>query len=405
MSERNGTQPNSRTLETVESITDIGEKDWARLKATQKGGETPYNPFVSHAFLSSLEESGSAAPETGWIGSHVVVRGADGTPEAALPAYLKMHSYGEYVFDHAWADAYERAGGRYYPKLQSSIPFTPASAPKLLVTDTEDDTLPPLLAQGAQAVVDKLQLSSAHITFVSENEADLLEQYGYLTRHDQQFHWHNDSYKTFTDFETALASRKRKQMRKERREALVNDIEIEWLSGSDLTETHWDAFFRFYQDTGARKWGQPYLTRSFFSLIGERMAEDVVLMMAKRAGRYVAGALNFRGSDAIYGRHWGCIEHHPFLHFELCYYQAIDYAIEHGLDRVEAGAQGAHKLARGYVPAITTSMHYIPNPSFKRAVSAYLDGEREQVLFDAQYLEERTPFRKGGSILASEDDT
>lgn len=390
------TVPASRTIETVESILDVGADAWGHLIGANKQGDGAYNPFISYAFLSSLEESGSAEPETGWIGSHLLVRDGEGALEAALPAYLKMHSYGEYVFDHAWADAYERAGGRYYPKLQSSIPFTPASAPKLLVGDAaHSDGLRALLAQGVQAVVDKLGLSSAHVTFVDESEANLLEGQGFLTRHDQQFHWYNDTYRSFADFEAALASRKRKQIRKERREALVNHIDIEWLSGDDLKEEHWDAFFTFYQDTGARKWGQPYLTRQFFSLVGERMASDVVLIMAKREGRYVAGALNFKGSDALYGRNWGCTEHHPFLHFEVCYYQAIDYAIAHGLSRVEAGAQGAHKLARGYVPAITTSMHHIPNPSFRRAVSDYLAGEREQVLFDASYLEQRTPFRKG----------
>lgn len=387
----------SRTLETVESLSDVGEQAWAGLQGGSKSEENFYNPFVSYAFLSALEDSGSAEADTGWIGSHIVVRSAEGTLEAVLPAYLKMHSYGEYVFDHAWADAYERAGGRYYPKLQSSIPFTPASAPKLLTANkTDDGLLRSLLAQGMQAVVDKLGLSSAHITFVSEDEAQLLEGHDFLTRHDQQFHWYNDGYSNFVDFESALASRKRKQIRKERRAALSNNgVEIEWLSGGDLSEEHWDAFFAFYQDTGARKWGQPYLTRSFFSLIGERMPDDIVLIMAKRDGRYIAGALNFKGSDALYGRNWGCTEHHPFLHFEVCYYQAIDYAIAHKLDRVEAGAQGSHKLARGYQPAITTSMHYIPNPGFRRAVSDYLVGEREQVMFDAQYLEQRTPFRKG----------
>lgn len=385
----------SRTLETIESLADLGADDWARLNGTTKNAGQSYNPFISYAFLSALEDSGSAEAETGWIGSHIIVRDDDGALEAAMPAYLKMHSYGEYVFDHAWADAYERAGGRYYPKLQSSIPFTPASAPKLLVANLQgSQQAQALLAHGTQAVVEKLQLSSAHITFVDEDEATLLESHDFLTRHDQQFHWINDGYESFDAFTQALASRKRKQIRKERREALANGIEIEWLSGSDLTEAHWDAFFVFYQDTGARKWGQPYLTRQFFSLIGERMADDIVLIMAKRAGKYIAGALNFKGSDALYGRNWGCTEHHPFLHFEVCYYQAIDYAIAHGLARVEAGAQGSHKLARGYVPAITTSMHYIPNPSFRRAVADYLVGEREQVMFDAEYLGQRTPFRK-----------
>lgn len=386
-----------RTLETIGSLHDVGEEAWNTLAGTSKDDSTAYNPFLSFAFLTAAEDSGSASNETGWIGSHIVVRGEDGTLDAAMPAYLKMHSYGEYVFDHAWADAFERAGGRYYPKLQSSIPFTPASAPKLLVRNGGDEKiLHPLLARGTQAVVEKLELSSAHVTFVGENEASVLEAHGFLRRNDQQFHWYNDGYANFTEFEEALASRKRKQIRKERREALTNGIAIEWISGSDLREHHWDAFFTFYQDTGARKWGQPYLTRSFFSLIGERMADDIVLIMAKRDGSYIAGALNFKGSDALYGRNWGCTEHHPFLHFEICYYQAIDYAIEHGLERVEAGAQGSHKLARGYVPAITTSMHHIPHEGFRHAVEDYLASERQQVVFEADYLEQRSPFRKGG---------
>lgn len=386
-----------RTLETIGSLADLGREEWSALAGTSKQQGTTYNPFLSYAFLTSVEDSGSATDETGWMGSHLLVRDEDGRPEAAMPAYLKMHSYGEYVFDHAWADAFERAGGRYYPKLQSSIPFTPASAPKLLTREGSDtETLYSLLAQGTKAVVEKLQLSSAHITFVGEAEADALEAQGFLRRNDQQFHWYNDGYGAFGDFETALASRKRKQIRKERREALTSGISVEWVTGSDLQEHHWDAFFKFYQDTGARKWGQPYLTRSFFSLIGERMANDVVLIMAKRDGRYIAGALNFKGSDALYGRNWGCTEHHPFLHFEICYYQAIDYAIENGLARVEAGAQGSHKLARGYVPAITTSMHHIPHAGFRDAVEDYLVSERQQVVFEADYLEQRSPFRKGG---------
>jgi uncharacterized protein len=385
-----------RTLETVESMADIGLEAWSRLAGTQRAeGGQAYNPFISYAFLSALEESGSAVDRTGWIGSHIVLRDGQGMLEAAMPAYLKTHSQGEYVFDHAWADAFERAGGRYYPKLQSSIPFTPASAPKLLsAAGMEPSPLHALLAQGTKAVVDKLGLSSAHVTFVNAMEAQALEAQGFLTRHDQQFHWNNEGYDSFAQFEEVLASRKRKQLRKERREALENGISIEWLSGSDLREEHWDAFFGFYQDTGARKWGRPYLTRDFFSLIGERMAQDIVLIMARRAGRYIAGALNFKGSDALYGRHWGCTEHHPFLHFEVCYYQAIDFGIAHRLARVEAGAQGAHKLARGYGPAITTSMHYIPHEGFARAVADYLANERAQVLLEADYLEERTPFRK-----------
>ncbi|MEM1288096.1 MAG: GNAT family N-acetyltransferase [Pseudomonadota bacterium] len=372
----------------------MGAEAWGRLAGTQPNDPT-YNPFISFGFLSALEESRSATAQTGWIGSHLVARNDDGNVDAVMPAYLKLHSQGEYVFDHAWADAFERAGGRYYPKFQSSIPFTPASAPKLLVArEGATAEASDILASGAKAVVQKLGLSSAHITFVDEAERTVLERNGYMARHDQQFHWSNDSYQSFAEFENELASRKRKQLRRERRDALAPGIEVEWLSGSDLKEEHWDAFFGFYQDTGARKWGRPYLTRDFFSMIGERIASSIVLMLAKRENRYVAGALNFKGSDTLFGRHWGCSEHHPFLHFELCYYQAIDYAIAHGLKRVEAGAQGGHKLARGYTPVVTTSMHYIPHDGFRRAVQDFLSHEREQVLFEADYLDKRTPFRK-----------
>ncbi|MBV6657808.1 MAG: N-acetyltransferase [Devosiaceae bacterium] len=386
----------SRTLETVERLHDIGAEAWRALSGADVDAEG-YNPFVSFAFLSSLEDSGSAVADTGWIGSHLVLRGEKDAVSGVMPAYLKLHSQGEYVFDYAWADAYERAGGRYYPKLQSSIPFTPASAPKLLTAQGEAfEDVAPLLARGAQAVTEKLGLSSAHVTFVDERERQTLEGAGYMARHDQQFHWRNDGYASFAQFEDALASRKRKQLRRERRDALANGIEIRWHTGADLTEAQWDAFWVFYQDTGARKWGRPYLTRSFFSMIGERMADQIILMLAYRDGRPIAGALNFLGEDTLFGRHWGCTEHHPFLHFELCYYQAIDYAIAHKLGRVEAGAQGAHKLARGYTPVVTTSMHHIPHAGFRDAVKDYLDHEREQVLFDAQYLEGRTPFKSGG---------
>ncbi|MEM6383603.1 MAG: GNAT family N-acetyltransferase [Pseudomonadota bacterium] len=385
----------NRTIETVESLADIGEEAWGGLEGS-RSSDADFNPFVSYAFLSALEDSRSAISETGWIGSHIVLKNEDGAVDGVMPAYLKLHSQGEYVFDHAWADAFERAGGRYYPKLQSSIPFTPASAPKLLSARRADKArVGALLAHGGKAVAEKLNLSSAHITFVDEAERSVLEDAGYMVRHDQQFHWANDGYDSFSAFEDALASRKRKQLRRERREALENGIEIEWVTGSDLTEAHWDAFWVFYQDTGMRKWGRPYLTRSFFSLIGERLPDHTVLILAKRDGNYIAGALNFIGGDTIFGRHWGCTEHHRFLHFEVCYYQAIDYAIQHGLSRVEAGAQGAHKLARGYAPVVTTSMHYIPHEGFRRAVADYLEHEREQVLFDADYLERRTPFKSG----------
>lgn len=376
----------------VQSILDIGRGDWDAC-----AGST--NPFVSHDFLASLEASGSVGDDTGWLPYHMVIKGEEGTLRAAMPLYLKSHSYGEYVFDHGWADAFERAGGRYYPKAQSSVPFTPATAPKLLVNGTtlpgERALLQQALLDGLRAITDKLGLSSAHLTFLPDEEAAAAEAQGYLIRHDQQFHWRNDSYASFDAFLDALSSRKRKQIRKERRTVADSDIEIETLTGDAIKEHHWDAFFSFYMDTGARKWGQPYLTRAFFSEIGTRMADRIVLFICTRGGRAIAGALNFLGADTIYGRQWGCIEDHPCLHFEACYYRAIDYAIEHGLKTVEAGAQGPHKLARGYMPVQTTSAHYIANSGFRDAVARYLVSERHGVASEIDYLAERTPFKKG----------
>jgi predicted N-acyltransferase len=320
----------------------------------------------------------------------------DGALVAATFGYAKSHSQGEYVFDHGWADAFERAGGRYYPKLQHSVPFTPATGPRLLTINGGDR--PRLMAALAEAVKEEtrsLGLSSAHFTFLPDGEWEVLEAHGYLHRTDQQFHFANASYGTHEDFLETLASRKRKAIRRERREALSNAISIDWLTGSDITESIWDQFFAFYMDTGSRKWGRPYLTREFYSLIGERMADDVLLVMAKRDGRYIAGAINFIGSDALYGRHWGCIEDHPFLHFEVCYHQAIDFALAKGLKRVEAGAQGEHKLARGYVPVTTHSAHFIAHPGLRRAIADYLQREREEVEHIGDYLDEHTPFRKG----------
>ncbi|VVS96793.1 conserved hypothetical protein [Sphingomonas sp. EC-HK361] len=348
------------------------------------------NPFVSHAFLTLLEDSGSVGGRSGWQPIPILVDGADGTPAAIAPAYAKAHSQGEYVFDHAWADAWERAGGRYYPKLQIATPFTPVPGPRLLL---RDETAAPALIAAIEAVTDQHQLSSAHATFITPAEIPLFEAAGWLIRQGTQFHWTNAGYTTFDDFLADLASRKRKAIRKERA-AAIEGLTIRHLTGSDLTEAHWDAFWIFYQDTGSRKWGTPYLTRRFFSLLGEAMADKVLLVLAERDGRPIAGALNMIGADTLYGRYWGATEEVPFLHFELCYYQAIDVAIALGLTTVEAGAQGEHKLARGYAPVPTFSAHYLPDPGFKRAVSDFLEREREAVAADREFLDTMTPFRR-----------
>jgi predicted N-acyltransferase len=380
------------------TFADIAADDWDRLSgASRADAQTPYNPFISHAFLSSIEESGCAVAETGWLGQHLLLEGDDGALLGALPAYLKNHSQGEYVFDHGWADAFERAGGRYYPKLQASIPFTPATGPRLL-SRVGQHVLPTqtALAEGLKELAKRHGVSSAHVTFAPQDEMPVFEATGYLHRTDQQFHFINEGYGSHDDFLETLASRKRKALKKERRAALENGIEIDWLTGADLTESIWDQFFAFYLDTGSRKWGRPYLNREFYSLIGERMAEDILLVMAKRGGRYIAGAINFIGSDTLFGRHWGCVEDHPFLHFEVCYHQAIDFAIAKGLNRVEAGAQGEHKLARGYLPVMTHSAHYITHPGLRRAVADYLERERHDVEMVGEYLAEHGPFRRGG---------
>ncbi|MET0238566.1 MAG: GNAT family N-acetyltransferase [Sphingobium sp.] len=349
------------------------------------------NPFVSHAFLSILEESGSVGEGTGWQPLPIVVEAPDGSIAAAAPAYAKSHSQGEYVFDHGWAEAWQRAGGRYYPKIQIAAPFSPVPGPRLLLRDA--DAAAPLIA-GIEAVVRNNKLSSAHATFVEEAQLAQFEAAGWLIRQDSQFHWTNDGYGSFEDFLGALSSRKRKDIRKERERAREG-LEIVHLCGDEITEAHWDAFWHFYQDTGARKWGQPYLTRDFYSLLGERLGERVLLMFAMRGTAPIAGALNLIGGDALYGRYWGCTEDVPFLHFELCYYQAIDAAIARGLTRVEAGAQGSHKLARGYRPVPTWSAHFIPDPGFRRAVAEFLRHESEAVEHDRQYLDAHAPFRKG----------
>lgn len=379
------------------SFADIPANDWGRLAgASRDETSTPYNPFVSHAFLSSLEESGCAIAETGWLGQHLLLEGDDGAILGALPVYLKNHSQGEYVFDHGWADAFERAGGSYYPKLQAAIPFTPATGPRLLHrADQPVVATQAALAEGLKELCKRHGVSSAHVTFVPEEEMPVFEASGYLHRTDQQFHFINAGYGSHEDFLETLASRKRKALKKERRAALEHGIEIDWLTGKDLTEAIWDQFFTFYMDTGSRKWGRPYLNRQFYRLIGERMADDILLIMARRNGRYIAGAINFIGGDTLYGRHWGCIEDHPFLHFEVCYHQAIDFAIAKGLARVEAGAQGEHKLARGYLPATVHSAHYITHPGLRRAVADYLERERRDVEMTGEYLAEHGPFRRG----------
>ncbi|ANL65643.1 N-acetyltransferase family protein [Rhizobium phaseoli] len=385
------------TIRVERSFTAISPESWSRLSGASKSAPAiAYNPFISHAFLSSLEESGSATAETGWLGHHLLLETDRGELIGALPGYLKNHSQGEYVFDHGWADAFERAGGRYYPKLQCSIPFTPATGPRLLVAEgLQRLPIQSAIAESLKEVVRRLGVSSAHVTFVPDEEIGVFEMEGYLHRTDQQFHFINDGYANHEEFLETLASRKRKALRKERRAALENGISIDWLTGKDLTERIWDQFFKFYMDTGGRKWGRPYLTRKFYSLIGERMADDILLVMAKRDGRYVAGAINFIGGDTLYGRHWGCIEDHPFLHFEVCYHQAIDFALSKGLKGVEAGAQGEHKLARGYLPVTTHSAHYVAHAGLRRAIGDYLARERADVEQMGELLAEHSPFRKG----------
>ena len=353
-----------------------------------------YNPFLSHSFLYALEKSKSVGGHSGWHVQHVLVQATDGRLVAAAPCYLKSHSRGEYVFDYGWAEAYAQAGGSYYPKLQVSVPFTPAAGPRLLVAPgPRADELRRLLVSGLVDLCRIDDASGVHVTFATEAEYRLLGELGFLQRMDQQFHWENPGYASFDEFLAALAARKRKTIRRERHDALTNGISVHWLTGSDLTEDVWDHFFAFYMDTGSRKWGRPYLTRPFFSLIGEAMRDRILLLMAKRAGRWIAGAINFIGSHTLFGRHWGAVEHHPFLHFELCYYQAIDYAIAHRLSRVEAGAQGEHKIARGYMPATTYSAHYIADPALRRAIGDYLKRERAYVTAAGAELAALGPYR------------
>jgi predicted N-acyltransferase len=375
------------TIRIAEGVGSLSAAAWDACAGSD-------NPFLSHGFFSALEESGSACAETGWLPQHLVVDGPDGEPLAIAPLYLKSHSYGEYVFDWGWADAYQRAGGRYYPKLQASVPFTPVPGRRLLVRPGAPSELQDALAAGMCRYAERVGASSVHVTFPLKEEWERLGRHGFLQRIGQQFHWGNDGYRDFGDFLARLSSRKRKAIRKEREKVREEGIEIGMLSGPDITEAHWDAFYRFYKDTTDRKWGERYLKRRFFSLLHERLSDRIVLFLAMRSGRPIGGALNLAGRDTLYGRYWGAVEDHPFLHFETCYYQAIEYAIARGLSRVEAGAQGPHKLQRGYLPVETYSAHWIADPRLRAAVAGFLDQERAEVRAEMRALAEESPFRQ-----------
>jgi hypothetical protein len=369
-------------------VAEIGREAWDAC-----AGPTG-NPFVGFDFLDACETAGCAVERTGWGPRHLTVEDETGRVAAAMPLYLKAHSQGEYVFDHGWAQAYEQAGGRYYPKLLSAVPFSPVTGPRFLVRpDVDAKAAQDILLGGALAVCDQAGASSLHVNFPTEPEWERLGEHGLLQRQDQQYWWENRGYASFEDFLAALSSSRRKTVRRERREA-QEGLEIVALTGPEITEEHWDAFFAFYMDTGSRKWGRPYLNRTFFALMGERMAEQIVLIMARRGRDWIAGALNYVGDGALYGRQWGALEHVPFLHFELCYYQAIDWAIAHGLKRVEAGAQGEHKIARGYLPSPVYSAHWIADPRLREPVARYLEREREAVAAEMAILEaEYSPFK------------
>lgn len=375
------------SVRAVDSLREIGEATWQRF-ANLEG--SPQDPFLSYAFLNALEQSGSVSAEVGWLPYHLVLEDEAKQPLGVMPLYLKGHSQGEYIFDYSWADAFERAGGRYYPKMLSAIPFTPATGRRLLVASSKHESA---LVAGAAQIASEMNISSVHLNFLDRAAWQRRGDEGWLLRTHKQYHWQNQGYKTFDDFLDCLSSKKRKNIKRERRDALANDLEILRLTGAEITEAHWDAFYQFYIDTGSRKWGTPYLTRSFFSLVSATMAKDILLVMVRRDGRFVAGAINFIGGDCLFGRNWGCIEHHPFLHFEVCYYQAIEFAIEHGLSRVEAGAQGEHKLARGYMPSHTYSAHWIVHDGFRDAVGRYLEEERTHVAEEIDYLEQFSPFK------------
>lgn len=376
------------TIRVVPAAKEVERADWDACAGTS-------NPFLSHDFLSILEESGSVRAKTGWQPQHLVLEDGTGQVRGVMPLYLKNHSYGEYVFDHGWADAYERAGGRYYPKLLSAVPFTPVPGPRLLARPGEDgDTSRRAIAAGMVELARRHGVSSAHVNFVDPEQATLLAGMGFLIRHGHQFHWRNRGYGSFDDFLGDLASRKRKAIRKERRQIADNGITVEALAGDALQPRHWDAFYRFYVDTYDRKWGYPYLTRSFFDMLAEHLADRVVLVMASVDGRYIAGALNLRGDDALFGRNWGSDAAYKFLHFEACYYQAIDYAIAHGLARVEAGTQGEHKIQRGYLPVRTQSAHWFADAGMTEAIDGYLARERQYEAAALEGLSRQSPFRQ-----------
>lgn len=384
--------PDQFRVEIVPRIADVAAADWNACAVPEAATR---NPFVSHGFLKALEDAGCIGGRSGWTPRHLVLKDEAGQVAGCAPAYLKSHSQGEYVFDHAWADAYERAGGDYYPKLQIAVPFTPVPGPRLLLRPGPRALeMEGVLARAIVQVVEQSGVSGAHVTFIQEAQWQRLGVHGFLQRTDQQFHWSNEGYGSFDDFLASLASRKRKAVRKEREQALSAGLTVKWLRGSEITEADWDAFYAFYMDTGSRKWGRPYLNRAAFSLIGAATGEDPLMMLAMRDGVPVAGSFHMIGGDCLYGRYWGATEHHACLHFELCYYQAIDFAIAHGLQRVEAGAQGEHKLARGYLPTKTYSAHYISDPSLRRAIADYLRRERAYVDRAAQELSAYAPFRK-----------
>lgn len=376
-------------------LTGIGHIDAADWDGCANPDPATFNPFASHAFLKALEDAGTVGGRSGWLPRHVILEGAGGRVDGVSPCYIKAHSQGEYVFDHAWADAYVRAGGRYYPKLQVAVPFTPVPGPRVMVRPGVDHGLHEAqLASALVAFGNDIKASSLHLTFVDEGCANRLAKLGFLVRTGQQFHWRNEGYGSFDDFLATFASRKRKAVRKEREQAVMGGIEIQRVTGPAITESDWDAMYAFYMDTGSRKWGQPYLNRAFFSMLGAALADKCLLIFANRAGQRIAGALNLIGGDCLYGRYWGAVEQHPSLHFELCYYQAIAYAIEHGLARVEAGAQGEHKLARGYLPVTTYSAHWIRDGAFRAAVERFLRHERDAVSEMSALYTQAGPFRK-----------
>jgi uncharacterized protein len=376
------------TVNVVSRLAELPADEWDACAGDD-------NPFLSYAFLEALEASGSATAETGWLPQHLALKDGAGRLVAVAPLYLKSHSYGEYVFDWGWASAYERAGGRYYPKLQCAVPFTPVTGPRLLLRPGAPPGAADTLIAAMIELARRHKVPSLHVTFPTRGEWERLGAAGFLQRLGQQFHWENHSYGSFEDFLAALNSRKRKQIRRERRDAVADGMAIETLTGSEIEGRHWDAFFRFYRSTSDRKWGEAYLTRAFFALIGERMADRIALVLAKKNDRYVAGALNLIGRDTLFGRNWGCLGDFPFLHFEACYYRAVDFAIARGLKRVEAGAQGQHKIQRGYLPVETYSAHWIRDPGFARAVADFLARERQALGAEMEALGETlSPFRR-----------